>query len=214
MRVFSLCAAMLGVGLGLVGVGPSLAGEIGRAQFEGREIILYSDKLWEYASEASEVAVSKTPSVPPAEGCQKIASEVLPVSICLDGNAWAFATLEGSHEQGFRVKDTEHYMMLISETDYFPLKTLRDAIITNAQNASGLLKVKILSEGTAELDGGTFGRVVYQTVIDGLDVTYDNFYLGIEGKGSLQYIFFAETPEYEGYVPMIEQAAAGIAVAE
>lgn len=211
MRSSNALAAVLVVSFGFALAGPARADEIGRAQFNGREIILHDDNRWEYAPEDAQ---QKASSAAAAEDCQRIASKVLPVSICLDGGSWAFATLEGSHEQGFRVKDTEHYMMLITEEDYFPLKTLRDAIVTNAQNAAGLQKVDILVDGTAELNGSSFGHIVYRTTIDGLDITYDNYYSGLEGKGSLQYIFFAETPEYDSYVPMIEQAAAGITVAE
>ena len=144
--------------------------------------------------------------------CKPIKSEVLPVGVCLDPKGWALANLEGAAEQSFKRSDAEYYLMLITEKDFFDLPTLKKALLTNAQNAAGLEKVKTLQDTTATVDGQEFGKIVYQTIIDGLDVTYENYYMGLEGKGSVQFVFFATTIDYPNFRGLIDQAVAGIEV--
>lgn len=161
---------------------------------------------------ASHGAPAMAQTTPGKGACETIDSQVLPVSICLDEAVWSLGNTEGEKEHSFRRKDHEHYLLVITEKDYFPQKTLRDAILVNAQNAAGLKKIEVRNELTANVGGRIFDRIVYRASIDGLDVTYDNYYLGLEGAGSVQFVFFSLTDEYEAFKPVIEQTAQGIAV--
>lgn len=197
-RVLMTVAA---IGFVLVAQTPSSwSAEIGRATVGGKEIIVNDDNTWSYAAAAG------------TGNCTAIKSEVLPVSLCLDPVGWGLANLEGAAEQSFKRKDTEFYLMLITEKEFFDQPTLKKAVLTNAQNAAGLEKVKTLDDGTATVSGKPFGRIVYQTIIDGLDVTYENYYSGMDGKGSVQFVFFALTADYEKFRPFIDEAVAGLKV--
>lgn len=190
--------------------GAAGAAEIGRTEIGGRTVVIDDNGTWSYADQASG-GVSSTPARSGGD-CQSIESSVLPVSLCLDEQNWVLGNVEGNAEHNFRRKDGELYLMMITEKDYFPQKTLRDAILINAQNAAGLKKVNVLEEKTVEIGGHSFDRIVYRTTVDNLDVTYDNYYSGIEGKGSVQFVFFSLTEEYQGFKPAIEETSGGFAV--
>ena len=181
----------------------ALSAEIGRANVNGREIIINDDNTWAYAETTARKGVK------PSQ-CTEIRSEVLPVAVCLDPGGWVLGNLEGGHEHSFRRKDEDRYMMVITEKDFYPQQTLRDAILINAQKAAGLNKVNVLSETTEILDGKSYNRLVYRTKVDTLDVTYDNFYTGFEGEGSVQLVFFALTSDYDAFKPIIEQTIDGV----
>ncbi len=181
--------------------GTAWSAEVGRATVDGKEVILNDDNTWAFV-----------PAATAPGNCTSIKSEVLPVGLCLDPAGWALANLEGAAEQSFKRKDTEFYLMLITEKEFFDQPTLKKALLTNAQNAAGLEKVKTLEDGQATVAGKDFGRIVYQTIIDGLDVTYENYYRGLDGKGSVQFVFFALTSDYEKFRPAIDEAVAGMSV--
>ncbi len=181
---------------------PAWSAELGRATVGGKEVIINDDNTWSYAEAATTAPAN----------CTAIKSEVLPVALCLDPAGWALANLEGAAEQSFKRKDTEFYLMLITEKEFFDQPTLKKAVLTNAQNAAGLEKVKTLEDGSATVAGKDFGRIVYQTIIDGLDVTYENYYRGLDGKGSVQFVFFALTSDYAKFRPAIDEAVAGMSV--
>lgn len=144
--------------------------------------------------------------------CETLRSEVLPVSVCLSDQVWALGNTEGEKEMSFRRKDNEHYMLVITEKDFFPQEKLREAILINAQNAAGLKKAQVIEDAKAQLDGNEFDRIVYRATIDGLDITYDNYYRGLEGQGSVQFVFFSLTDEYQAFKPVIEQTVQGVQV--
>lgn len=144
--------------------------------------------------------------------CETLRSEVLPVSVCLSDQVWALGNTEGEKEMSFRRKDNEHYMLVITEKDFFPQEKLREAILINAQNAAGLKKVQVIEDTKASLDGEEFDRIVYRATIDGLDITYDNYYRGLDGKGSVQFVFFSLTDEYQAFKPVIEETVQSVQV--
>jgi hypothetical protein len=182
----------------------ALAGEIGRVEINGNEIILNDDNTWEYSGE--EVAA-------PAK-CTEIESKVLPVSVCLDPDTWVLANLNGAEEHGFHHKDKDVYVLMITEKQVIDQATLKKAVLANAQNAAGLNKVDTLEDGSASVDGHSFGRIVYRTIVDGIDVTYANYYTSFEGKGTLQIVAFAGSDQFDEARPVIAEVIAGVSIKE
>jgi len=178
------------------------ADEIGRITLDGRTVILSDDNTWVYASEKPEVAAN----------CTEVASEVLPVSICLDPDKWTFADLGGEAEYKLRSKTEELYLLIITEETLLSIPTLKKAAITNAQEFSGLTKVKTLLDGSAIFDGQGFGQIEYATTIDGIDITYANYLTSFEDAGSLQLVFFAGTGQFDALRGEISEAMAGIRI--
>lgn len=182
---------------------PALAEEeIGRVDLNGSEIILYDDNTWEYSGDQVEAP----------DNCTTVSSQVLPVSVCLDPDQWALANLNGAEEHGFRHKVEDMYVLLITEKDVIERATLKKALLTNAQSAAGLNKVDTLEDGAASVDGYPFGRIVYRTVVDGIDVTYENYYTSFEGKGSLQIVAFAGSERFEDVRSIIAEVIAGVSI--
>ncbi len=179
---------------------PALAEEIGRVELDGRSVILNEDKSWEYASQDEALA---------PEGCKEISSAVVPVALCLSEDKWILANLDGAEEHGFRLKDRELYLLLITETEVIDIPTLKKAALVNAQKAAKLNKVNTLEETSASIDGHEFGKIVYQTIVDDIDITYANYHSSFEGAGSVQIVMFAATGEFESFAPEMAEVIAG-----
>ena len=179
------------------------AAELTRFTFDGKEIILFDDKTWEFADNTPATA---------APDCEVVNSEKLPISICLNPEIWTFATLSGDHEVAVKVKDRELYLLMITEKQFIETGAFKKAIIANAQNVSGLTKVQTLAEESVVLDLYNFGRLVYTTKVDGLPVTFDNYYSNIKDKGSFQFVFFAGRDDFESHKQTIADAVGGIKV--
>lgn len=177
--------------------------EIGRAVVLGEEIIIYDDKTWEFAPERTATA---------APNCTKVESEKLPVSICLDPDKWTFTELGGDNEIEVKMINRELYLIGIMETTFVEMDDFRKAVVQNAQDASGLNKVEVESEEEILLDDHTFGKMVYSTKVNGIDVTYENYFSNLPGVGSFQFVFFTGQNEYDEMRPTIEEAALGIEV--
>lgn len=178
------------------------AAEIGRFELDGSEIILHDDNTWEYSGD----------QVSAPDNCTTIESKVLPVSVCLDPDQWTLANLNGAEEHGFRHKTEDVYILVITEKDVIGQSTLKKAILTNAQTAAGLNKVETLIDTSASVDGYPFGKMVYRTKIDDLDITYENHYTSFEGKGSLQIVAFAGSDRFDEIHPLIAEVIAGVSV--
>lgn len=181
------------------------AAEIGRVTVDGRTIILHDDQSWTYAAEDAV-------SVP--DNCTTIESEIVPVALCLDPEEWTRTELSGDNEYELKRKSAEHYMLMITEKAELEPAVLKRAILSNAQEAAGLAKVDTIDESSMLVDGQTFDKIVYRTDVDGLDITYTNFYTMFPGSGSMQIVFFALTNENADFESFIEQVAASIEVTQ
>ena len=89
---------------------------------------------------------------------------------------------------------------------------LKNAAISNAQAASGLTKVKVLKDNPATIDEHSFGEVVYRTKVDGIDITYANFYSNFDDVGSIQLIFFAGSGQFDDLRSAIDQAVSRVTI--
>ncbi|MCG6856436.1 MAG: hypothetical protein LJE67_00040, partial [Salaquimonas sp.] len=115
-------------------VASAFADEIGRVRVDGSVVILHDDNTWEYAGKKA---------VAPGN-CTRISSEVLPVSVCLDPDNWQLGNLSGAYEHSFYNKQHDMYVGLITEKQVIELDAFKKAILTNAQSAAKLNKVKTL----------------------------------------------------------------------
>ncbi|MFZ1814527.1 MAG: DUF3157 family protein [Rhizobiaceae bacterium] len=180
----------------------ALSAEVGRVELDGRTIILNDDNSWEYAGDVAERPAN----------CTSISSKVVPVSVCLDPDSWTLANLNGAEEHGFRHKEHDLYLLMITEKTVIERPSLKKAAITNAQSAAGLNKVNVLEDDSASVDGYPFGRIVYNTIVDGIDITYSNHYTSFEDTGSLQIVIFSGAAQFDSIRPVISEVIAGITV--
>lgn len=180
----------------------AVSAEIGRIEMEGRLVILNDDNTWEYASEAPSVRAD----------CTDVPSQVVPVTLCLDPGKWTFADLGGGAELKLRLQQKELYLLVISEETVIEIPALKKAAVTNAQSASGLTRVKVLSDSGASIDGHEFGKIEYATNVDGIDITYTNYMSKFDGEGSVQLVFFTSTDMFEQMQGEIAEVVAGVKI--
>jgi len=195
-------ATLFGLLLASASVPALAADEIGRVQVDGNEIIIYDDNSWEYSGD----------QVSAPDNCTVVASDVLPVSVCLDPDQWQLANLNGAEEHGFQNKNYDMYVLMITEKEVIEMEPLKNAILTNAQKAAKLNKVTTLEDEQVSVSGHPFGHIVYRTTVDGIDVTYSNHYTNFPGKGSLQIVSFAGSGQFDEVRPIINEVVAGISV--
>ncbi len=185
----------------------TMAAEIGRAQLNGREIILSHDKTWKYATGSNGANVSSS-----NDDCVRIKSKTLPVSICLNEDIWKLDRAVGDAEFIFSTKDGNLYLMMVTETIEIPLKALERAIITNAQRAAGLKLIEVAVKERLDAVGLKWGRMVYTASIEGLIITYENRFTTIKGKGSVQFVFFSTPDKYKAAGSEIQKATKQITI--
>ncbi|MEZ5792047.1 MAG: hypothetical protein R3D34_15145 [Nitratireductor sp.] len=185
--------------------GQALAGEVARVEVNGRMVILNDDNSWEFASDTGATRPSN---------CTEIKSTVVPVSVCLDPDKWTLANLNGAEEHGFRHKEHDLYFLMITEKTVIEKPALKKAAITNAQSAAGLNKVNILKDDSASVGGYPFGHIIYNTLVDGIDITYDNYYTSFPDQGSLQLVIFTGAKEFDAAAPVISEVIAGMNVSQ
>jgi hypothetical protein len=181
------------------------AAEIGRVEIDGVEVILLDDNTWQYANDGP---------VAKAGPCTSVESEILPVSLCLHDGKWGFANLGGDAEIKLKVNDEELYLLVITEKTVIKLPDLKKAALGNAQSASGLTKVQVIEDGSAIIDGHGFGKLVYATKVDGIDITYANYYTSFPDEGSLQFVFFAATDQFPDMKDLISEAVSSVKVSK
>jgi len=183
------------------------AAEIGRAQLNGREIILNDDNTWQYADEEN------VPATAAAEvDCVKIDSKTLPVGICLDEEVWVLGEQGGSAEFTFSTKDNSLFLLMITEKAQVPLKAFEKAIVANAQKAAGLKPIKVEIKERIDALGIEWGRMVYEANIEGLIITYENFFTTMKDKGSVQFVFYTTSDNYAEAEAEIEKASTQISI--
>ena len=164
-----------------------IAGERGRVQLNGREVILFDDNTWKFSSNA----VAKT-----NKDCVLIKSATLPVTICLDDTVWANGDSNDGAELSFKTKDETLFLLVITETDEVQLDAFEKAIVANAQSAAGKKPVQVKSKERLDAHGLEWGRMVYDANIEDLQIRYENYFTTIKGKGSVQFVFYTTPDQY------------------
>ncbi len=180
------------------------AGEKGRVELDGREIILFDDNTWRFAGETAKSSDD--------DDCVVIKSKSLPVSVCLDEAVWKLGNANNAAEFTFSTKDESLFLMVITEKAEIPLKAFEKAIVTNAQNAAGLKPVEVAKNERIDAFGIEWGRMVYNADIDGLIIKYENFFTTIKDKGSVQFVFYTTPANYAGASIEIKKATKNISV--
>ena len=182
------------------------AAETGRVELDGREVILFDDNTWRFASDTDTDLSSAN------DDCVEIKSKALPVSICLDESVWKLGDGDGPGEFSFTTKDNNLFLLMITEKAEIPLKAFEKAIVANAQKASGLRPVEVIKKERIDALGVEWGRMVYNADIDGLIIKYENFFTTLKDKGSVQFVFYTTPNNYEAASREIDRATKKIVI--
>lgn len=180
-----------------------IAGEQGRVQLNGREVILFDDNTWKFSSDAVSA---------PNKDCVLIKSTTLPVNICLDDTIWKNGDSNDAAELSFVTKDDTLFLLVITETDEVQLDAFEKAIVANAQSAAGKKPVEVKSKERLDAHGLEWGRMVYDADIEDLKIRYENYFTTIKDKGSVQFVFYTTPEQYIAASLQIGKASKNIGV--
>jgi hypothetical protein len=205
MRVVCLSLAM-----GLFFSSAVYATEIGRTTVNGRSVILDSAGTWAYADEAGATAGAAVKA-----GCDlgnNIASKKLPISVCLtqpwrvDNSPSSAMELQATHP------DLDLYVGLITERTEMPLATLREAILYNAANASGIKTedVPVLKESVESLNNQSWNYIEYEVVISGAKFRFGDYHKSLGELGVVQMAFWAPAAYFEQSKPAMVAMMNGV----
>ena len=165
------------------------AQEVGRAEVDGRDVVLFENGAWRFAD--SEVVDGAE-----CDGMVRINSPEVPLSYCLAETEWARESADGAFEAVYAHKQAELYLGVISERNTFTKEALREAIVSNARSAAGLGEVTVFD---ANLDvpiaDEDWGYIKLGAEISGTDFIYWNYFLPTTGKAA-QFVFWS-TAEHE-----------------
>ncbi len=178
----------------------------GRAVFRGQEIILYADGTWEYAQAPEGVATI-------GEKC--FSSQIIDaLRICYDGRKYTPNDLGGDWEFVVANKRGTFFGGWIVEGTAIPAKTLSNIIIENVASAAtgGRDGVAVRRNELAEVSGNSLRVLEYFAEIEGIPVTYLNYHGPLEGKGTIQILFFATGDNLDPFRDDIAELLAGIRI--
>lgn len=180
----------------------AFAGEIGRVDVNGKEVILMDDNTWKYSG------VMADNDFP----CATIKAKTFPISLCLAEDSWTNADLNDDAELQFKLLDDTLFGMVLIDSSVIPKRSFRKTILDNAKIAAGENPVNIVEENSVVVGGKKLNKIRYQLLLGDLDITYINYYGGIKGKGSVQLLFFMETSLASEKLPDIAEALAKVEI--
>ncbi len=148
--------------------------EVGRVQFNGRTIVLDSDKSWEYAEKL----------MPAGSDCRAVASDVVPAEICLVP-AWRKTDLGGDFEKAFSSR-LDLYIGLITEESYFDAPTMRKIVEDNANQGASPNDLLDLKQANRDINGVEWLHSTFSFQCGNVRIDMENFMYSSESAGTIQ----------------------------
>lgn len=171
----------------LAPIAAATAEEVGRAEVDGRPVVLFENGTWRFARSDAETRGDCAERV-------VFASSLVPLSYCLSDAEWRKTPPFGAFEQAFAHKQANVFMGTITERAVLSATVVRDAIIANMEDASGLTPVEVAGEGTRTINGTDWRTLKLRTTIDGSRFVYWYYYLTGEAA-VVQVLFWAPASE-------------------
>ena len=182
---------------------PSLATaeEIGRTQFNGRTIVLDSDQTWKYAESLA------------AEGsnCVPIASNVVPMELCLEESIWNPTKIDSDFEKAFASK-SGFYIGLITEEIYVDRPTMKTVIVENAEAGAGANGVQGLQQADRTINGKVWLHSSFSFEYNNIEINMENFMYSREGFGTVQVAIWGASTSRQKFLDIAEEVAATLRI--
>ena len=193
-------------------VSTASAAEIERLELkDGRTVILNDDQTWSFASDVDDKPSSyQDVDSAATEGCTKVKSKLLPVSVCLLEEDWERVELPGGFEISFE-HDTALFGGFVTERTYLPKKFLRKAIIKRIDAKAGLQGAKILDSGVRRIDAVDWGYLQIESEYEDLPFKTDIYYNSMP-EGSVQFILFGESSFFDKYTELRKRVASQLRI--
>lgn len=184
---------------------------------EGREVILYDNGTWEYAS--NETTSESDPQIPIntkpfrrlKENSFELKSTRVNVCVWLNPLKWSFTRGgdDDASEYKFQRKKEDLYAMMISEEVEIPLLTLREIALSNAKSAAP--DAKITFEEYRTVNGIKVLCLQMKGTISGMKFIYYGYYYTNE-SGTVQLITYTTQALFDEYKTDMEDFLNGFSL--
>lgn len=181
---------------------PAYAGEVGRTEFNSRTVILNDDQTWEYAETL----------VDGGSDCTAVASNVVPVELCLPDDAWRPTNLGEEFEKAF-TSGSGVYLGLITEHLFVDRPTMKKVIVENAEAGAGPGGVKNLVQVSRTINGMDWLHSSFSFDYGTVEIHMENFMYSREGFGTAQIAIWGAAQSEEQLQEAAEMVAANLMVA-
>lgn len=178
------------------------ANEVGRATVDGRAVILYGDRTWQFAPPPAPRAADGS-----CEGLVELPIAQTGMSFCLKDGDWSVDRPDGAFSAMYLYRgDISIYLGIISEPGSFSREFLRNAILEIAQGASGLTPVDLKEDKAVTIAGGEWNYLRYVARISGVDFTFFNYFRPGDGV-SVQFAFWTPEESADAAAPIVDAVA-------
>ena len=182
---------------------PALAGEVGRVEFNSRTVILNDDQSWEYAETLAD----------PEAGCEPVASNVVPVELCLPLQTWRPTDLGEEFEKAF-LSGAGVYVGLITEQLYVEGSAMKQVIVENAEAGAGPDGVKDLKQVSRTINGTDWLHSSFSFNYGSIEIRMQNFMYSREGFGTAQVAIWGAAQSEQTLQEVADMVTANLRIAE
>jgi hypothetical protein len=205
LRMFLIAMSAV---LSLFAAGVAAAEEAGRAQLNGRAIILQTDGTWKYAEDAAPAGNADC-----SDG-KVIKSKKLNLAVCVFAPWKIDTTPNESMEFQLLEPDQDIFVGFVTERTAMPLEVLREAIISNAAKATGIRQedVPVVSESKVMLNGKEWSYIEFDVDFKGAKFGFGTYYFSLGELGAAQMVFWTSKPYFTKSKPLMDAMASKVKI--
>ena len=183
------------------------AREIGRAQLNGREIVIMDDKSWRFTDELPPAPKN----CPPGEVWQ---SRRLPLSLCIKSGNWTSQGERYFFETLFTDPRSVAYAGVVTEAAPLTTPQMKDLVLATVKENPEIQEVRDVSYATRSINGHELGVLDYVIVLKaGVTFRYRNIHGGLPNIGNFQLMFWAPPEQFGEHESAFEELAATVTYA-
>lgn len=184
------------------------AAEIGRAQLNGRTIIVDGSGSWTYADAAA------APSALSCNDGKLVSSRKIDFSLCVKSPWTVDAAASDSFEISLKDNADEIYSGIITERTNIPEKALAEAIISNAATGTGVRveDIPVVKREKLMLNNVEWNYVEYDVNFNGIQLRFANYYKSLGEGGAVQMVFWCGRNFFEKVQPAIAEIAGSVSL--
>lgn len=179
----------------------------------GREVYLYEDGKWEYATNAKKEAIqfgenSNTFTKPTASRFP-VKSTKVNLSVFMDASKWTFSkgSEDDASEYKFQLKGEDAYAMMITERAEIPLESLAEIALSNAREVAS--DAEIVMAEYRKVNNIRVLCMQMKGTMQGIKFMYYGYYYS-NSNGSVQLVTYTVQNLFDSYKKEMEWLLNGL----
>ncbi len=179
----------------------------------GDEVLLYENGTWKSKVNKSSlfgttvIPENQTPFKKDPASSFLLKSKVCNVGVWLNPSKWTISKGDEPQEYKFVLKGESVYGMMITEKVGFPLEVLKNAALTNAQNASA--DVAVVKEEYRTVNGIRVIMMQMEGTLQGIKFTFYGYYYSNE-QSSVQVLTWTVQDLFDSHKAEMEKLLNGL----